>query len=90
MALELRQQLKLSQKLVMTPQLRQAIKLLQLNRLELSQALQAEMEQNPALEEDLSSTLPSSENLQSLSSTTEVTTATKELSFSIVLNPRRK
>jgi RNA polymerase sigma-54 factor len=51
MSLELRQQLKLSQKLVMTPQLRQAIKLLQLNRLELTDALQAEMEQNPLLEE---------------------------------------
>jgi RNA polymerase sigma-54 factor len=51
MSLELRQQLKLSQKLVMTPQLRQAIKLLQLNRLELTEALQAEMEQNPLLEE---------------------------------------
>ena len=44
MALELRQQLKLAQKLVMTPQLRQAIKLLQLNRLELNDALQAEIE----------------------------------------------
>ena len=53
MALELRQQLKLVQKLVMTPQLRQAIKLLQLNRLELTQALRSEIEQNPALEEDL-------------------------------------
>ncbi|PIE64602.1 MAG: RNA polymerase sigma-54 factor [Desulfobacterales bacterium] len=54
MALELRQNLKLTQKLVMTPQLRQAIKLLQLNRLELGDALQAEIEQNPALEIDLS------------------------------------
>jgi RNA polymerase sigma-54 factor len=35
----------------MTPQLRQALKLLQLNRLELTAALQAEMEQNPLLEE---------------------------------------
>ncbi len=51
MALELRQQLKLAQKLVMTPQLRQAIKLLQLNRLELTDALHAELEQNPTLEE---------------------------------------
>ncbi len=51
MALELRQQLKLTQKLVMTPQLRQAIKLLQLNRLELTDALHAELEQNPTLEE---------------------------------------
>jgi len=35
MALELRQNLKMQQSLVMTPQLRQAIKLLQLSRLEL-------------------------------------------------------
>jgi RNA polymerase sigma-54 factor len=49
--LELRQSLKLAQKLVMTPQLRQAIKLLQLGRLELTEALQAEIEQNPMLEE---------------------------------------
>lgn len=80
MALELRQQLKLSQKLVMTPQLRQAIKLLQLNRLELSQALQAEMEQNPALEEDFSHAV-TSENLQSLSSTSETTIDKKESDF---------
>ncbi len=53
MALELRQNLKLAQKLVMTPQLRQAIKLLQLSRLELTEALQAEIEQNPMLEESL-------------------------------------
>ena len=49
--LELSQRLKLAQKLVMTPQLRQAIKLLQLGRLELTDALQAEIEQNPMLEE---------------------------------------
>ena len=53
MALELRQNLKLAQKLVMTPQLRQAIKLLQLSRLELTEALQTEIEQNPMLEEAL-------------------------------------
>lgn len=70
MALELRQQLKLSQKLVMTQQLRQAIKLLQLNRLELSDALQAEIEQNPALEEDFSPP-ETQDNPQSLSSTRE-------------------
>lgn len=73
MALELRQQLKLTQKLVMTQQLRQAIKLLQLNRLELSDALQAEIEQNPALEEDFSSQDTNTENVDSLSSTTETT-----------------
>ncbi|MCW5214089.1 RNA polymerase factor sigma-54, partial [Desulfobulbus sp. US5] len=51
MSLELRQQVKLTQKLVMTQQLRQAIKLLQLNRLELTNALHEELAQNPMLEE---------------------------------------
>ncbi|MGD9505622.1 MAG: RNA polymerase factor sigma-54 [Syntrophobacteraceae bacterium] len=51
MALELKQQLKLSQQLIMTPQLQQAIKLLQLSRLELLQTIQQELEINPLLEE---------------------------------------
>jgi RNA polymerase sigma-54 factor len=51
MALELKQQLRLSQQLVMTPQLQQAIKLLQLNRLELVTVVQQELEENPVLEE---------------------------------------
>jgi len=72
MALELRQQLKLVQKLVMTQQLRQAIKLLQLNRLELTDALRAEIEQNPALEEELTP-LDTHENTAALSSTSEDT-----------------
>jgi RNA polymerase sigma-54 factor len=53
MAIELKQQLKLSQQLVMTPQLQQAIKLLQLSRLELVTTVQEELEQNPVLEETL-------------------------------------
>lgn len=51
MGLELRQQLKLSQQLVMTPQLQQAIKLLQLSRLELLETVQQELMENPFLEE---------------------------------------
>lgn len=51
MALELRQQLKLAQQLVMTPQLQQAIKLLQLSRLELLETVQQELLENPFLEE---------------------------------------
>ncbi len=51
MAIELRQQLKLSQQLVMTPQLQQAIKLLQLNRMELVGLVQQELQENPVLEE---------------------------------------
>jgi RNA polymerase sigma-54 factor len=51
MAIELKQQLRLSQQLVMTPQLQQAIKLLQLNRMELVGLVQQELEENPVLEE---------------------------------------
>ncbi|OPX38161.1 MAG: RNA polymerase sigma-54 factor [Desulfobacteraceae bacterium 4484_190.2] len=51
MALELRQSLILSQQLIMTPQLQQAIKLLQLSRLELLDTISQEMEENPVLEE---------------------------------------
>ena len=51
MVLELRQSPKLAQQLVMTPQLQQAIKLLQLSRLELEQAVREELEVNPALED---------------------------------------
>ena len=50
-ALALKQQLKLAQQLLMTPQLQQAIKLLQLSRLELAETIRQEIEQNPLLEE---------------------------------------
>jgi RNA polymerase sigma-54 factor len=51
MAIEMRQQMKLSQQLVMTPQLQQAIKLLQLSRLELQDVIRQELEENPVLDE---------------------------------------
>ena len=51
MAIEMRQQMKLTQQLVMTPQLQQAIKLLQLSRLELQDVIQQELEENPVLDE---------------------------------------
>jgi RNA polymerase sigma-54 factor len=51
MAMELKQHMKLSQQLVMTPQLQQAIKLLQLSRMELLEQVREEMEQNPLLEQ---------------------------------------
>lgn len=56
MTLGLQQNLTLTQQLVMTPQLQQAIKLLQLSRLELAGVIQQEMEENPALEEVLTDT----------------------------------
>lgn len=52
MALEQKLNLRLSQRLVMTPSLQQAIKLLQLSRLELSDTLAQEILENPLLEVD--------------------------------------
>jgi RNA polymerase sigma-54 factor len=50
MALELKQHLKMTQQLVMTPQLQQAIKLLQLSRMELVDLIRTEVTENPLLE----------------------------------------
>jgi len=65
-----RLELKLSQKLVMTPQLQQAIKLLQLSRLELEQTITEEMVENPLLEDQTSD--PSPESTEGLSSEKEL------------------
>ena len=53
MAMEMRMNLnlKMSQKLVMTPMLQQAIKLLPLARMELAQLIRQEIIENPVLEE---------------------------------------
>src|ERR1700741_1058016 len=50
MALTQRLQMRQSQALVMTPQLMQAIKLLQLSNLDLAAYVEAELERNPLLE----------------------------------------
>ena len=52
MALGPRLELRQSQQLVMTPQLQQAIKLLQLSNLELSEFVAEQLEENPFLERD--------------------------------------
>jgi RNA polymerase sigma-54 factor len=48
--LELKQTQKLAQQLVLTPQLQQAIKLLQLSQMELIEAIEQEMKENPVLD----------------------------------------
>jgi RNA polymerase sigma-54 factor len=53
MGMEMRQELKLTQQLVMTPQLQQAIKLLQLSRMELVDLVREELLENPVLEDDI-------------------------------------
>ncbi len=52
MALTPRLELRQSQSLVMTPQLQQAIKLLQLSSLDLAAFVEQELERNPLLERD--------------------------------------
>jgi len=51
MAIEIKQRVRLEQQLVVTPQLQQAIKLLQLSRLELTTLVQKELLENPVLED---------------------------------------
>ncbi len=51
MSYEFKQELKLTQKLLLTPQLRLAIKLLQLSRQELVELVREELEKNPVLED---------------------------------------
>jgi RNA polymerase sigma-54 factor len=51
MAISQKLELKLAQKLILTPQLQQSIKLLQLPQLELTQMLNQELMENPMLEE---------------------------------------
>ncbi|MDQ3235103.1 MAG: hypothetical protein M3Q07_25110, partial [Pseudobdellovibrionaceae bacterium] len=57
MALDLKQSLKLSQQLLMTPQLQQAIKLLQLSRLELEEFVTQQLAENPVLEEGITESM---------------------------------
>jgi len=58
MALTQRLQLRQSQALVMTPQLMQAIKLLQLSNLDLATYVEGELERNPLLERDSETEAP--------------------------------
>jgi RNA polymerase sigma-54 factor len=55
MSIEMKQSLKQSLQLVMTPQLQQAIKLLQLSRMELVDVVREEMMENPVLEDGIES-----------------------------------
>ena len=63
MALSAKLELRQGQQLVMTPQLQQAIRLLQLSNIELTEFVEAELERNPLLEreETTSSAKPADE-----------------------------
>jgi len=53
MAMQMKMQMKMSQQLIMTPQLQQAIKLLQLSRSELEELIEQTLIENPVLEEGI-------------------------------------
>jgi RNA polymerase sigma-54 factor len=67
MALTQRLQLRQTQALVMTPQLMQAIKLLQLSNLDLVAYVEAELERNPLLDRDVAADAPGNESDESQS-----------------------
>ncbi len=71
MALTPRLELRQSQSLVMTPQLQQAIKLLQLSNIELTAYVEEQIEKNPLLEVDDQSETDSGEREQSTAKSTD-------------------
>ena len=79
MAMHMKLQMKLSQQLIMTPQLQQAIKLLQLSRNELEELIDQTLQENPVLEEGMDiDTYPSEEdNTQDSTDAPETTTDTE-------------
>ena len=82
MALTTKLELRQSQQLVMTPQLQQAIRLLQLSNLELNQFVETELERNPLLErsENDEAGTPSAEAEQRTAETTSHDTGDSERS----------
>jgi RNA polymerase sigma-54 factor len=74
MALMQRMDLRQGQSLVMTPQLQQAIKLLQMSNIELQAYVETELERNPLLERDERSDVAKPEAQESPSSNTDMVT----------------
>ena len=87
MAIEQRLEVKLLQKLILTPQLQQAIKLLQMPQLELAQTLNNELTQNPFLEEsDDVSASDSDDNVVSEDEARDVDRDDSETPFDSLMN----
>ena len=72
--MQMKMQMKMSQQLIMTPQLQQAIKLLQLSRAELEELIEQTLIENPVLEEGMDmDTFPNKSEESQESSETEET-----------------
>lgn len=83
----MKQVMKLSQSLVITPQLQQAIKLLQMSRLELETAVRSELEENPILEE---SEILAQEDLERTKAAASETEADSEKGDANVQDPQKQ
>ena len=86
MQLEQRLSVKLAQRLIMTPSLQQAIKLLQMSKLELVEEVAQELVDNPALEEGQSTEAPPDPGIEDVppperSSTAEVEVAPEKAPY---------
>jgi RNA polymerase sigma-54 factor len=94
MALTQRLELRQGQSLIMTPQLQQAIKLLQLSNLELADYVEQELERNPLLERDETAAAPAGETdadtseKSSASETLEATLARDDFSKAADMDAR--
>ena len=86
--MQISQNLKLrqSQSLIMTPQLQQAIKLLQLNNIELCELVRKEMEENPFLEDESEKSFVQNEQINE--SSTENVSEAFESGESILNEPK--
>ncbi len=80
-------QLRIGQQLTMTPQLQQAIKLLQLSSLELQQEIQEALESNPLLEIEESNTNDNTPEQNNLEDAFSVTSTTEKESSNDVEEP---
>jgi len=78
MALEQKLSVRMSQRLIMTPSLQQAIKLLQMSKLELVDEIQQELVENPVLEETLEGPPPERQEAEPATAETPDTTPETE------------
>jgi len=92
MAMQMKMQMKMSQQLIMTPQLQQAIKLLQLSRAELEELIEQTLIENPVLEEGIDmDTFPNkTEDSQETTESPEVVADTDDFETARENEPEKK
>ena len=89
--MQMKMQMKMSQQLIMTPQLQQAIKLLQLSRAELEELIEQTLIENPVLEEgiDMDTFPDKTEDSQETKETSDNPEVVTDLSLIHISEPTR-